>query len=74
VNGWPCRRRVYKLYLHGSWFGCRHCHGFTYQSTRESHQAERLAGYLAGELGGFFTQDEVVESLRDFDRETRQLM
>ena len=36
-NEKPCGRRVGKLYLpNGSvYFGCRHCHNLTYQSTRE---------------------------------------
>jgi hypothetical protein len=78
VNGRPCRRRVGVLYSVGGWFGCRHCHNLTYTSCNESHQMERLGGYLdaqiAADLGGRFTPDEVAETLRDFDRETRQLM
>jgi hypothetical protein len=51
VNGRSCYRRVGILYSQSGWFGCRHCHGLTYQSTRESHQMERLARSMAGELG-----------------------
>jgi hypothetical protein len=38
VNGWPCRRRVGKLYLPpgGKYFGCRHCYNLTYKSCQES--------------------------------------
>ena len=38
VNGWPCRRRVAKLYLPpgGKYFGCRHCYNLTYKSCQES--------------------------------------
>ena len=35
-NGVPCGRRVRKLYLCGKYFGCRHCHDLTYQSSQES--------------------------------------
>lgn len=78
VNGRPCRRRVRVLYSVGGWFGCRHCHRITYTSSNESHQAERLdnylAGQIAGELGGSFTPEEVGGYLRDVDRETLSLM
>jgi hypothetical protein len=38
ANGWPCRRRVAKLYLppDGKFFGCRHCYNLTYRSCQES--------------------------------------
>jgi hypothetical protein len=38
VNGWPCRRRVGKIYLPpgGRYFGCRHCYNLTYKSCQES--------------------------------------
>jgi hypothetical protein len=62
VNGRACRRRVAKLYG-GELFGCRHCHDLTYQSTRESHELERLAVQLAAELGDV-TADEVADELR----------
>jgi hypothetical protein len=53
VNGVPCNRRVGKLYLPpgARYFGCRTCHRLTYRSCQEAHQAERLAGMLARELG-----------------------
>jgi hypothetical protein len=35
VHGVACGRRVGKLYLHGRYFGCRHCHGLTYRSVQE---------------------------------------
>ena len=35
VNGRACRRRVRKLYLKGSYFGCRICHDLTYRSAQE---------------------------------------
>ncbi|MBU1091884.1 hypothetical protein KKA27_03435 [Patescibacteria group bacterium] len=35
-RGISCNRRVAKLYLDGSWLGCRHCHNITYRSRRES--------------------------------------
>ncbi len=38
----PCGRRVGKLYLAGRYSGCRACHGLTYASRNESHQAERF--------------------------------
>ena len=36
VSGRACNRRVRKLYLRGSYFGCRHCHKLTYRSCQES--------------------------------------
>lgn len=35
-DGVGCGRRVRKVYLRGKYFGCRHCHGLTYQSRQES--------------------------------------
>ncbi|VTS01845.1 Uncharacterized protein OS=uncultured bacterium GN=ACD_48C00479G0005 PE=4 SV=1 [Gemmata massiliana] len=35
-NGMTCTRRVRKLYLCGSYFGCRYCHDLTYTSRQES--------------------------------------
>ena len=37
VEGWPCQRRVRKLYLPPGrrYFGCRTCHRLTYRSTQE---------------------------------------
>lgn len=45
VNGWPCRRRVGKLYLPpgGKYFGCRHCYNLTYKSCQESDK--RISSY-----------------------------
>ena len=44
VHDVACRRRVSKLYLPpgGEHFGCRTCHGLTYQSSQEAHKFERL--------------------------------
>src|SRR5262249_36740722 len=41
-NDVPCRRRVGKLYLHGRYFGCRHCFDLTYTSCQESHKYDGL--------------------------------
>ena len=45
-NGYPCRRRVTKLYLPGggTYYGCRYCYNLTYKSCQE-HDArvDRLA-------------------------------
>ena len=35
-NDVACGRRVRKLHLHGTYFGCRHCHNLTYRSRQES--------------------------------------
>jgi hypothetical protein len=53
VGGVACNRRVGKLYLPpgARYFGCRTCHRLTYRSCQEAHQAERMAGFLARELG-----------------------
>ncbi len=42
VNGVACNRRVGKLYLPpwAQYFDCRKCHGLTYRSCQEAHQAE----------------------------------
>lgn len=36
TGGVACGRRARRLYLHGRYFGCRHCHGLTYRSSQES--------------------------------------
>jgi len=36
ADGRACGRRVRKLYLRGTHFGCRRCHGLTYRSCQES--------------------------------------
>ncbi|MBI2826540.1 MAG: hypothetical protein HYX69_17855 [Planctomycetia bacterium] len=53
VGGFPCNRRVGKVYLPpgARYFGCRTCHGLTYRSCQEAHQAERLLGTLGSGLG-----------------------
>ena len=37
VQGWPCNRRVGKLYLPpgGRYYGCRHCYDLTYRRVQE---------------------------------------
>lgn len=43
VNGRACNRRVGVLYLgNGKYFGCRHCHNLTYESSKESHKFDKL--------------------------------
>jgi hypothetical protein len=43
TNGQACSRRVGSLQLAGSkYFGCRHCHNLTYESSKESHRFDRL--------------------------------
>lgn len=43
-GGMPCGRRVGKIYRPpgARCFGCRKCHGLTYQSSQEAHLFERL--------------------------------
>jgi hypothetical protein len=48
VDGVACGRRVRKLYLHGKYFGCRRCHGLSYQSSQESDR--RVYAALRGGL------------------------
>ena len=49
-----CGRRVAKLYLHGRYFLCRHCHGLTYASQkvavadRHLRRAQRIRTGLGG--------------------------
>lgn len=49
----PCGRRVAKLYLApGSrYFGCRHCHDLTYQSSQESHKWDGVYMMVARSTG-----------------------
>jgi hypothetical protein len=43
VNGRACNRRVGVLYLDGGkYFGCRHCYDLTYESSKTSHQFDRM--------------------------------
>jgi hypothetical protein len=53
VNGLPCGRRVSKLHLPpgGKYFGCRHCHGLTYESSQESHRYDSVFAMLGAEMG-----------------------
>lgn len=48
TGGVACGRRVRKLYLRGSYFGCRHCHGLAYTSSQESDS--RVYAALRGGL------------------------
>lgn len=45
AHGLSCNRRVGCLYLPpgARYFGCRHCHDLTYQSSQEAHRWERVA-------------------------------
>ena len=47
-NGIPCNRRCGKLYLYPGlrYFGCRHCLGLTYRSSREAHQFGRACASM----------------------------
>jgi hypothetical protein len=51
VSGVACGRRVAKLYLHGRYFGCRHCHRLTYTSCQESGKDAALYRFLARQNG-----------------------
>lgn len=46
-----CGRRVKKLYIRGRYFGCRRCHGLTYESCQESHLFDSVFGDLAATSG-----------------------
>lgn len=48
VEGVPCERRVSKLHLPpgAQYFGCRHCHELTYQSSQTAHQTDRGTGTI----------------------------
>jgi hypothetical protein len=52
-DGWPCGRRVGKLYLPpgARYFGCRHCHDLTYTSCQISRRYDGLARLLARQAG-----------------------
>jgi hypothetical protein len=47
--GQPCNRRIRKLYLppRSDSFGCRACHGLTYQSSRDCHKYDRQSALTA---------------------------
>jgi hypothetical protein len=51
VNGVACVRRVGKLYLHGRYYGCRHCHRLSYTSCQESRKYAGLYRLMAREMG-----------------------
>lgn len=38
-DGAVCGRRVRKLYLHNSWFGCKWCHNLCYSTQNENHRS-----------------------------------
>lgn len=63
VNGVACNRRAGKLYLPpgAKYFGCRKCHGLTYRSSQEAHQAERL-------LGGIDRMERWLDSIKSRER------
>lgn len=48
LRGVPCGRRCGRLHLPpgARLFGCRLCHGLTYRSCQEAHQAERVGRWL----------------------------
>jgi len=50
VNGVLCEDRVGVLYLPpgGTVFGCRQCHGLTYESCQQSHKYDRVMDHLDG--------------------------
>jgi hypothetical protein len=52
-NGVACHRRVGKIYLSpgARYFGCRHCHGLTCESSQEAHCGGRLFALLGEKLG-----------------------
>jgi hypothetical protein len=62
---------VKRLYSVAAVYACRRCYGLVYASTRISHQIERLAHALAGEIPGA-APDDLRRVLRGVDRETRQ--
>ncbi len=53
INNKPCKKRVGKLYLPpGScYFGCRTCHGLSYESCQESHKFDGMFTMLAVQTG-----------------------
>lgn len=53
VGGRMCGRRVAKIHLPpgAHYFGCRQCHGLTYQSCQESRKWDALFASLAAETG-----------------------
>ncbi|MHC5156034.1 MAG: hypothetical protein ACYSO3_07945, partial [Planctomycetota bacterium] len=48
VDGVLCEDRVGKLYLPpgAQVFGCRQCHGLTYESCQQSHKYDRVLDHL----------------------------
>ena len=54
INGFPCRRRVARLYAAGKYFLCRHCYNLVYESQREALRFRLLykAQGIRRRLGG----------------------
>lgn len=65
-TGWPCNRRVGKLYLPPAphYFGCRHCHRLTYTSCQESHKHDGLYRFMARNMDwDFDTVKRAMDSI-----------
>jgi hypothetical protein len=79
VNGWPCRRRVGKLYLPpgGKYFGFRHCYNLTYKSCQESDKRINFYGKnpaaMKAAMDGDRLSTESFLALRSFFRIMRRL-
>lgn len=72
-NGYPCNRRVAKLYHPPGalYYGCRHCYDLTYTSCQENHKYDSMFASLAhgmqDKLPGLKGRD-VEKLLRDLYR------
>ncbi|HLD70031.1 MAG TPA: hypothetical protein VJA17_04620 [Candidatus Omnitrophota bacterium] len=65
VNGYACNRRVGVLYLaSGKYFGCRHCHNLTYQSSKEHDKR----------LDAFKKNPELLMAFLDSKDSTKRLL
>lgn len=78
TNRVACGRRVRKLYLRGKYFGCRHCHGLTYKSRRESDRKVReflRSGVDSAKLcrPGFMSVSELLFASKVLAAKQRQL-
>lgn len=75
-RGFPCGRRVRKLYLAGMYFGCRECQNLTYKS-RQEHDARvsrliKNPALVASLLGGDIGQSPFLAIKAGLNLTTRQ--
>jgi len=65
VNGNPCGRRCFKLYLPpgANYYGCRECYDLTYESAQTAHEFDTLYAHIGDQMD--LPMKRVKELLRD---------